>query len=143
MALLGRPEAHRARLTLQTCEGLGIPPSQFTGRPTVTTTVVVDGVTRTTTASPWTPEDQSLMLAWTEYQASLCPGCGHPKATAWHHMNDDAFELQGDFVCWACTAAQKPDADGKRERTKYPIVEDTRDYVKFPLPGPPEPLIPD
>jgi hypothetical protein len=82
------------------------------------------------------------MLAWREYKASLCSGCGHPKATAWHHLAD-SFEHTGDFVCRACTAAKAADKDGQREPVKYPVVEDTRDYEKFPLQGPPEPLIPD
>jgi hypothetical protein len=83
------------------------------------------------------------MLAWREYQDSLCSGCGHPKVTAWHHHSEDSFELVGDFVCWGCTAAKEPDKDGKREPVKYPVVEDTRDYQQFPLKGPPEPLLPD
>jgi hypothetical protein len=122
---------------------LGIPPSQFTGRPTVTTTVIVDGVTRTTTASPWTPEDQSLMLAWREYQDGLCDGCGHPKETAWHHLSEDTFEMTGEFVCWACTAANPVDEKGHHELKKFPVVEDTRDYTRFPLPGPAQPLVPE
>jgi hypothetical protein len=31
------------------------------------------------------------MLAWREYKDSLCSGCGHPKATAWHHHSEDSF----------------------------------------------------
>lgn len=96
---------------------------------------------RVVTASPWTEEDRALMLAWRIYQASICSGCGHPKATAWHHLNEDAFDSEGDFVCWACTAAQAPGEGGKREWVKYPVIVDTRDYDQFPLPGPPEPLI--
>lgn len=83
------------------------------------------------------------MLAWQMYQASLCSGCGHPKATAWHHHSIDSFDLVGEFVCWACTAAQPLGKDGSRQPVKFPVVEDTRDYVKFPLAGPPEPEIPD
>jgi hypothetical protein len=94
------------------------------------------------TSSPWTSEDRALMLAWREYKDSLCSGCGHPKATAWHHLAD-SFVHTGDFVCRACTAAQPADETGKRHLVKLPVVEDTRDYQQFPLRGPPEPLIPD
>lgn len=107
----------------------------FSGRPTITTTVVVDGVTRTTTASPWTPEDQALMLAWREYQDSLCPDCKHPKATAWHPDNEDGgFEQTGEITCWGCTAAQQPDENGQRKPVTFPIIEDFRDYTRDPLP---------
>lgn len=83
------------------------------------------------------------MLAWRTYKDSLCSGCGHPKATAWHQHSEDSFELAGNFVCWGCTASREPDKDGNREPVKYPVVEDTRDYTKFPLKGAPEPLLPD
>lgn len=82
------------------------------------------------------------MLAWQMYQAELCPGCGHPKATAWHHHSSDSFDLTGEFVCWACTARQPVNKDGAREPVKFPVVEDTRDYEKFPLAGPPQPEYP-
>lgn len=100
-----------------------------------------DRVTRTVQASAWTEEDQALMEAWSEYQDSLCPGCKHPKATAWHHMNEDAFDHEGDFICWGCTAAGEPEKDGRRKPVTYPVVVDTRDYTRFPLPGPPEPQL--
>lgn len=99
-------------------------------------------IARTVTASSWTEEDRALMLAWREYQDSLCKGCGHPKATAWHHTNDPDtdFAVDGEFVCAACTAAQKPNAEGKRERVTYPVVVDRRP-VSQPRVGPPEPQL--
>jgi hypothetical protein len=100
-------------------------------------------VIRVVTAGVWTAEDRALMLAWATYQAELCPGCGHPKATAWHHHSSDSFDLVGDFVCWACTARQPKKSDGSREPVKFPVVEDTRDYAAFPLDGPPQPEYPD
>lgn len=118
-------------------------PSAFRGRPTVTS-YVYDGagrVARVVTASQWTDEDRALMLALRIHQDSLCPGCGHPKNTAWHHQSIDSFEMDGEFVCWACTAAQHPDKDGQRDPVTYPVVVDTRDYEKFPLEGPPQPEI--
>jgi hypothetical protein len=125
---------------LETCEALGCSPSQFRGRPTLTTYVYDDAgrVLRVVQSSPWTSEDRALMLAWRTYKESLCPSCGHPKATAWHHHSEDSFDLVGEFICWGCTAAHRPDENGKRELVKYPVVEDTRDYAAFPLTGPPE-----
>lgn len=81
------------------------------------------------------------MLAWRQYQDSLCPGCGHPKSTAWHHLNEDAFDHTGDFICWGCTAQREPDETGKVTPKTYPVVIDTRDYDLYPLPGPPEPVL--
>lgn len=107
------------------------------------TTYIRDGagrVIRSVTSSVWTQEDRDLMLAWREYQLSLCPGCGHPKETAWHHHSEDSFEHQGDFICWACTAQQEPNEQGEREWVKFPVVTDTRDYDRFPLRGSPEPI---
>lgn len=84
------------------------------------------------------------MLAWREYQESLCPGCGHPKATAWHHHNSEAFAHEGDFVCWPCTAAKPLKEDGSPDLAKYPVIVDkTPSYDQFPLDGPPQPHIPD
>jgi hypothetical protein len=106
----------------------------------VTTTVTCpDGTVVTTTASPWTAEDRALMMAWQSYQDGLCR-CGHPKATAWHQHSSDSFELTGEFVCWACTASAEPDEHGVRKPVTYPVVEDTRDYSRFPLVGVPEPI---
>lgn len=92
------------------------------------------------TASSWGDEDRALMLAWRQHMGGIHEPCGHPTATAFHHMNDDAFEKQGDFICWACTAAQDPDENGDRKPVRIPVVVDTRDYARFPLPGPPEPI---
>lgn len=123
------------------CEGLGVAPSQFRGRPTVTTTIVQDNVTTTVTASPWTPEDRVLMVAWRIYQDGLCSGCGFPKATSWHHLNDGVdVRVDGEFVCQTCTAAQ-PVEGGERKPVTYPAVVDEHDYDKNPLPGPPQPQI--
>lgn len=143
MDLLLRPEAASARLELETCEKLGVSPSQFRGRATLTSFLYDSSgrLLRTAQSSPWTEEDRALMLALQHYRAALCPGCGHPTATAWHQHSEDSFELTGEFVCWACTAMQPVDEDGKRELQTYPVVEDTRDYDRFPLKGDPEPMI--
>jgi hypothetical protein len=121
---------------------LQISPSTFFGRAAITTYLRdADGqITHSVTSSPWTQEDRDLMIAWRQYRDSLCPGCGHPKKTAWHHHSSDSFELEGYFVCWACTAQKEPDANGEVELEKYPVVVDTRDYTVFPLAGPPVPI---
>lgn len=137
MALLHRPEAAAARLELETCEGLGISPSQFRGRPTVATYIYDEAgrVAKVVQSSPWTEEDRALMIAWRVYQDGLCKGCGHPRATAWHPDNGlGAFELVDEVTCWGCTAAQKPREDGTIEEVTYPVIEDVRDYDVYPLP---------
>lgn len=98
---------------------------------------------RVVTSSPWTEEDRALMLAWRTYELSLCSGCGHPKATAWHHQaGESSFTLDGEFICWGCTAAQAPDKDGNhQEPVKYPVVVETHDHESKPLLGPPQPQI--
>jgi len=114
----------------------------FLGRPRETSYLydAQGKVVRSVQASPWTEEDRVLMMAWRTYKDSLCPGCGHPKETAWHHQSEDSFDHDGDFVCWACTAQKEPNEDGVRERVKYPVIVDTRDYTRFPLRGAPQPI---
>lgn len=117
-------------------------PTQFRGRSALTSYVydAAGRVVRVVTASAWTDEDRALMMAWGKYQAGLCR-CGFPKSLAWHHLNDAAYELDGEFVCYACTAGQDPDEDGVRRPVTYPVVVDVRDYQADPLLGPPEPQI--
>jgi hypothetical protein len=79
-------------------------------------------------------EDRALMLAWQAYKGTLCPGCGHPKATAWHEDNDGWFEQHLRVTCHACTAMRPADADGKVQPMEYVDVVDTRDYDEHPLP---------
>lgn len=143
MARLAEPGSESALLELEACERLGVSPSQFRGRPQMTSYVYDEAgrVIRVVQSSPWTEDDRALMLALQSYRDSLCPGCGHPKKTAWHHHSEDSFDHEGDFICWACTAAQPEDPDsGQKELVKYPVVVDTRDYTRFPLSGAPEPI---
>lgn len=108
----------------------------------MTTTIVQDNVTTTVTSSPWTPEDRALMVAWRIYQDGLCDGCGFPKATSWHHLNDGSqVEVDGEFVCVTCTAAKPPEEGGDRKPVTYPAVVDHRDYDTNPLDGPPQPQV--
>jgi hypothetical protein len=97
---------------------------------------VVDGesVTRTVTSSLWGPEDRALMLAWREYQDSLCR-CGEPRAVAWHPHNNGEYAVAEDDMaeCHACTALEKalnPDA----KPVRYPRLTYLRDETTKPLP---------
>lgn len=94
----------------------------------MTTTVKRQGTTITTAASPWTSEDRALMLAWREYDDTLCPSCGHPQATAWNESRGTWFEKVKDITCWACTAGHEPSPEtGVREPVTFPVVVDTYD----------------
>ncbi len=79
------------------------------------------------------------MLAWVEYKATLCPGCGHPKTTAWHPDNDGWFDVDKTRVtCHACTAIKYPDGqDAKSQPVEYLAAVYTR-APDQPLPPMPE-----
>lgn len=75
------------------------------------------------------------MQAWRQYKQGIHPPCGHPIATAMHPDNGlGAFEKTGEITCWACTAMQDPDENGTIKEVTFPVVEDVRDYDKYPLP---------
>lgn len=96
---------------------------------------------RTVTASPWTEEDRKLMLAYREYQATLCPGgCGQPRDRAHHPDNDGWFEAE-TTTCYACTAraqAERADSNEPVKPVELTSVVDVRDYEKKPLPPMPD-----
>lgn len=62
-----------------------------------------DRVTGTVEAPAYTEEDRALLLALAMHESSLCPGCGEPKAHAWHSELDGWYEAT-QLVCHACTA---------------------------------------
>lgn len=72
-------------------------------------------------ASPaWTSEDHDLLIALAEYEATLCPGCGHPKDWAWHPDNEaEGWFEKHEFTCQGCAATHGP------ERATYATVVDT------------------
>lgn len=74
------------------------------------------------------------MAARALHYLSLCRGCGHPKATAWHPDNDGWFSVTSAVTCWGCTAKADPDEQGKVRPVEYLVVEDVRDYSAKPLP---------
>jgi hypothetical protein len=75
------------------------------------------------------------MLARLEVKASVCPGCGHPKATAWHPDNEGFFEETMRVTCWACTAMKQESAADDSKPVEFVAFTDTRDYAAKPLPA--------
>jgi hypothetical protein len=96
-------------------------------------------------ASPaWTSEDHDLLIGLAEYEATLCPGCGHPKDWAWHPGDESAgwFDKH-EFTCQACATAHGP------ERATYSTAIDTwpagKPHPPWPdehpaTPAPPPPI---
>lgn len=60
----------------------------------------------------WTLEDRAALLGLQEYEATLCPGCGQPKQTAWHSDMTGWWKTR-QFVCLPCTAQAGLGPDGK------------------------------
>lgn len=87
------------------------------------------------TPSAWTEEDRALLLAYEQHKATLCPGCGHPKATAWHFDNEGEFEVGTSYTCHPCTVKHDPGDGSNVQPVTYAGVIDTRDYAANPLPG--------
>lgn len=117
---------------------LGISPSQFMGRASVTTNVYGEGedrnrVIRTVASSPWTPEDQALMMAWREHRDGIHESCGQPLDVSSHPFMEGWYDVE-EVTCWACTAMAEPDKDGRRRDVTIPVVVDTRDHDHDPLP---------
>lgn len=75
-------------------------------------------------------------MAWRRHKASFCPGCGEPKATAWHPDNDGHFAVTQEITCHGCTAKVAHGHEGTEpvKPVTYLLVEDTRDYAADPLP---------
>lgn len=73
------------------------------------------------------------MLARAMHRRTLCPGCGHPKATAWHPDNEGWFE-PNEVTCHGCTAERGPEVNGRVQPVKWVSSRDGRDYEKKPLP---------
>lgn len=103
------------------------------GRPLVTSYEYDDQgqVARTVQRSPWTPEDRALMLAWSQYLESLCPGCGLPKESAWH--TDGWHVVRPLAECDGCSAKRRHEweeagSTGEApKRVTYTRIVDTRE----------------
>ena len=78
------------------------------------------------------------MAARALHHRTLCPGCGHPKATAWHPDNDGWFETS-EVTCHGCTAERGVEVNGVVKPVQYASSRDARDYEKKPLPPFPAP----
>lgn len=90
-----------------------------------------DRITGHLESPDWTDDDRALLLALTQYEASLCPGCGHPVDTAWHSHADGWWEAE-KFICYACTAAD--DGDDKASYTISALTAPAdRDWPVFEL----------
>lgn len=95
---------------------------------------------KTTTRSPWTPEDRALMVARRVYLDSLCPGgCGQPHDEAHHEDNDGWYSVHEELKCYACQARDQWQRE--REKSKHPLEAGVipqlmldRDYAEKPLP---------
>ena len=57
----------------------------------------------------WTPKDRELARALAEHEASIHPGCGHPRdvATDAALINDWAVEVEFCFACEAIARKAK------------------------------------
>ena len=85
-------------------------------------------VTGTIHSPPYVEDDHALLMGLDAYERSLCPGCGEPKAHAWHAELEGWYEAD-EFVCHGCTARN----GGKREAV-YTLVRNTYPFdAKAPL----------
>lgn len=67
-----------------------------------------DRVTSSVTTPEWTDEDHAALLGLQMYEATLCNGCGQPKAEAWHAGSDGYYEGR-KVKCFACSSMNGDD----------------------------------
>lgn len=67
----------------------------------------------------WLDEDTAAALEWIDYEASLCSGCGHPRAESFDPKN--AFEYDAEpLQCHACKARdERAAARNKKPNTDH------------------------
>ena len=74
----------------------------------------------------WTRRDADLAVAYTQYKASLCSGCGVPQHLAWDYdFSHDArhrsrWEPDDPARCHVCTAREQASAAYIDENTTVP-----------------------
>ena len=74
----------------------------------------------------WSSRDADLAVAYTQYKASLCSGCGVPQHLAWdyEHSHDSKhrprWEADDPSRCYVCTARQAGHDGFVSETTKAP-----------------------
>lgn len=76
-----------------------------------------------TTRDPeWLPEDVDEALAFEEFEAENCPGCGEPKIETFDPANEWAYRAVA-VACHACAAR-------KRAEAKLDILDGVYCYVE-------------
>ncbi len=84
----------------------------------VTETFDADGVLTgrsvTRRQAEWDEESRNLLLALLEYEAGLCPGCGHPLAETTNPLMEGRYLYDGFVECFHCLAT----AVGSEKATK-------------------------
>lgn len=66
----------------------------------------------------FTERDRVLALAYQDYEASICEGCGLPASVTHGDHNVDRFEWKDDSICHGC--ATKASLDSDKNRVTYP-----------------------
>lgn len=97
---------------LATCEAYGIPHSVLTGE--------------RAPGEKWSTRDAELAVAFTQYKAGLCSGCGVPQHIAWDYgASHDArhrplWEADDPSRCYVCTARERAQSAYVSEQTEVP-----------------------
>lgn len=108
---------------------LGISPRRFDGwEPREHTTITYDAEGRvvemvTTRESEWDDEDRGLLYALEDYEADLCPGCGHPLSQSLHREGVPDPVYQAAYaVCLGCVAKERAQkaADDHDQKLDHP-----------------------
>lgn len=108
---------------------LGISPRRFDGwEPRRYTTVAYDAegrlsATVTTVEPEWDDEDRALLYALEDYEADLCPGCGHPMSESLHREGVPDPQYQAAYaVCLGCVAKERAQkaADDADQKLDHP-----------------------
>lgn len=72
--------------------------------------------------SKWTTKDRTLALALTDYEATLCPSCGFPKAICSNDDNDGEFEVRRS-ICYATATIEEETKPNGEEPYKPDLGE--------------------
>lgn len=68
----------------------------------------------------WTARDWSLAQALTQYEALLCPGCGHPMHESMNPENDGRYTVPPPSRCYACSAVERVIEAGTYDKASQP-----------------------
>jgi hypothetical protein len=109
---------------------LRISPRRFDGwEPRSHTTISYDAEGRVselvTTAEPeWDDEDRAILYALEDYEAGLCPGCGHALSESLHREGTPDRTYQAAYaVCLGCAAKERAQrvADDRDQHLQAPM----------------------